>query len=94
MRLVQRAHVVVLPRVRSKGPQALVPICPSQTIPRKGGSKGVPQTHQCLGFHAQNPTYHPHGKQRAGAKRARGAGDARGPPPAADEDEEEDILDA
>ena len=51
----------------------LVPICPRTPIPRKGATKGVPQTHPCLSFHSQNPTYHPHGKQVAKPRRAKRA---------------------
>ena len=71
-------------RICSKGPHALAPICPAVTVPKNGDFKGQPVSHPCLGFHGQNPTFWPKGKQGAGAgsgaKRARGAGGARGAP--------------
>ena len=55
---------------------SLCPICPeSFTTARKGANKGKITNHPSLGFHGNNPSYHPHGKhaQDPGrrAKRAR-----------------------
>lgn len=55
----------------STGPHRLVPVCPSQTVGRKGDKKGVVTYHACLSKHSANQHFYPKGKQATGAKRAR-----------------------
>lgn len=50
----------------SSGADALVPICPEYTIPRKGPNKGNKVMHSCVHKHRSAPLFFPKGRCRGG----------------------------
>ncbi|KAL1523664.1 hypothetical protein AB1Y20_018598 [Prymnesium parvum] len=53
------------------GPLCLVPVCPKETVVRRGPNQGKTVRHGCLARHRANPALLP--TRRQGAKRARSA---------------------
>jgi len=58
-------------RACTTGPLCLVPLCPKETLVRRGPEKGERKKHPCLRRHQANPALLP--RARKGSKRARRA---------------------